>query len=54
MDKTESYFPNLQELHPFVWLGYIDDIFFIWAHGEHFFCRTFNLHTSHRKKELHF
>ena len=64
MDKTEADFLKTQELQPFVWLRYIDDIFFIWMHGEaelkkfmerlNNFSRTLNLHTSHRKKELHF
>ena len=30
MDKTETDFIKTQELQPFVWLIYIDDIFFIW------------------------
>ena len=34
MDKTETDFLKTQELQPFVWLRYIDDIFFIWTHGE--------------------
>ena len=34
MDKTETGFLKTQELQPFVWLRYIDDIFFIWIHGE--------------------
>ena len=34
MDKTETDVLKTQELQPFVWLRYIDDIFFIWAHGE--------------------
>ena len=34
MDKTDTDFPKTQELQPFVWLRYIDDIFFIWTHGE--------------------
>ena len=34
MDKTESDFLKMQELQPFVWLKYIDNIFFIWMHGE--------------------
>ena len=62
MDKTETDFLKTQELQPFVWLRYIDDISFIWTHGEvelkkfmeGLFCRTLNLHTSHRKKELPF
>ena len=34
MDKTEADFLKAQELQPFVWLKYTDDIFFIWKHGE--------------------
>ena len=34
MDKTEADFLEWQELQPFVWLRYIDNIFFIWTHGE--------------------
>ena len=58
MDETETDFLKTQEPQTFVWSRYIDDIFFIWTHGEaelkkfmeelkNFFCRTFNLHTSH-------
>ena len=34
MDKLESDFLNTQEYLPLVWYRYIDDIFFIWRHGE--------------------
>ena len=34
MDKTETNFLKTQKLQPFVWLIYIDDVFFIWTHGE--------------------
>ena len=34
MDKTETDFLKMQELQPFVWLRYIDNIFFDWTHGE--------------------
>ena len=34
MDKTETDFLKMQELQLFVWLRYIDNIFFIWTHGE--------------------
>ena len=34
MDKTEADFLKIQELQPFVWLRYIDNIFFIWTNGE--------------------
>ena len=65
MDKTKTNFLKTQELQLFVWLRYIDDVFFIWTHREAellkslqrdliIFCRTFILHTSNRKKEFHF
>ena len=34
MDEVEKEFLKSQELQPSLWLHYIDDIFFIWAHGE--------------------
>ena len=34
MDKIETTFLEMQELQPLVWFRYIDDIFFIWTHGE--------------------
>ena len=30
----ETSFLKTQQLEPFIWLTYIDDIFFIWTHGE--------------------
>ena len=33
MDEVETEFLKSQELQPFLWLRYIYDIFFIWAHG---------------------
>ena len=33
MDEVEMEFLKSQELQPFLWLRYIDDIFFIWTHG---------------------
>ena len=33
MDEVETDFLKIQELHPFIWLCYIDDMFFIWTHG---------------------
>ena len=30
----ETAFRETQELQSLVWLRYIDDIFFIWTHGE--------------------
>ena len=34
MDKVEQGFLETQELQALLWLRYIDDIFFIWAHGK--------------------
>ena len=34
MDKTQTDFLKTQDLQPFIWLRYIDNIFFIWTHGE--------------------
>ena len=34
MDEVETEFLKNQELQPFLWLCYIDDIFLTWSHGE--------------------
>ena len=34
MDQAESNFWKTQTHQPLVWFRYIDDIFFIWAHGK--------------------
>ena len=34
MDELERAFLQTQDHQPFLWLRYIDDIFFIWTHGE--------------------
>ena len=34
MDEMETSFLKTQQLQLFIWLRYIDDIFFIWTHGE--------------------
>ena len=34
MDKLETDFLTKQNLKAWFWLRYIDDIFFVWAHGE--------------------
>ena len=34
MDQLETKFLESQNLKPLVWFRYIDDIFFIWTHGE--------------------
>ena len=33
MDEVETEFFKSQELQPFLWLCYIENIFFIWTHG---------------------
>ena len=33
MDEAETEFLKSQELQPFLWLRYIDEILFIWTHG---------------------
>ena len=34
MDQVESKFHQTQKFKPLVWFMCIDDIFFIWTHGE--------------------
>ena len=34
MDMVETEFLEQQEIKPWVWLRYIDDIFFVWLEGE--------------------
>ena len=34
IDEVETEFHESQELQPFLWLSYIDDIFFIWTNRE--------------------
>ena len=34
MDRVETEFLSKESLQPWVWLRYIDDIFFVWTHGE--------------------
>ena len=34
MDQVERKFLAMQINQPLIWLRYIDDIFFIWTHGE--------------------
>ena len=41
MDKPETSFLKIQQFQPLVWLRYIDDIFFIWTHGEEELNNTF-------------
>ena len=34
INEVETEFLKRQKLQPFLWLRYIDDIYFIWTHGE--------------------
>ena len=34
MDRVEQDFLETQELQPFLWLRFIDNIFFTWTHGK--------------------
>ena len=34
MNKVETSFLETQEMKPLVWFRYIDDVFFIWTHGQ--------------------
>ena len=34
MDRVENKFLDSEIVKPWLWLGYMDDIFFIWAEGE--------------------
>ena len=34
MDELEQAFLQTQDHQPFLWFRYIEDIFFIWTHGE--------------------
>ena len=34
INEMETSFFRTQQLQPFIWLRYIDDIFFLWTHGE--------------------
>ena len=34
MDEVETSFLETQEIKPLVWFRYIDDVFFIWTHGQ--------------------
>ena len=52
MDEFENEFLSLRSDKPLVWLRYIDDVFFIWAHGEkelHKFMEDLNNHQSNIK-----
>ena len=52
MDEFENEFLSLRSDKPLVWLRYIDDVFFIWTHGEkelHRFMEALNNHQSNIK-----
>ena len=34
MDRMETEFLEKQRMKPWVWLRYIDNIFFVWTHGK--------------------
>ena len=61
MDEVEQNFLETQNRKPLIWLRYIDDIFFIWSHGEkelERFLKDFNNFTpnfsfTHEAKKLH-
>ena len=43
MDQLEDHFLREAADQPLVWFRYIDDIFFIWTHGEEKLKNFFNL-----------
>ena len=49
IDGVETEFFKSEELQPFLWLRYIDDIFFIWTHGEEKLTQFFNEVFSYLK-----
>ena len=52
MDEFENEFLSLRSDKPLVWLRYIDDVFFIWTHGEkelHKFMEDLNNHQPNIK-----
>ena len=50
MDRVETEFLDKEPIKPWVWLRYIDDIFFVWTAGEkhleHFLERLNSFHTN--------
>ena len=46
MDEVETEFLKSQELQPFLWLRYIDDIFFTWTHGTQELDSDFKFHPN--------
>ena len=50
MDAIKAEFLTSQYLQPFLWLRYLDDIFFIWTHGEEKLIQFLNeLNNLHHK-----
>ena len=59
MDEVETSFLETQEMKSLVWFRYIDDVFFIWTHGQGKFDSfleelTLCLHMSQVKLVFHF
>ena len=46
VDQLETKLLENQNLKPLVWFCYIDDIFFIWTHGEEKFMAEVNLFSN--------
>ena len=56
MDEFENELLSLRSDKLLVWLRYIDDVFFIWTHGEkelHKFMEDLNTHQSNIKFNIH-
>ena len=48
MDRVETEFLKNEPIKPWVWLWYIDDIFFVWTAGEEYLERFLEpLNTFH-------
>ena len=47
MDKLKSDFLKSQEFTPLLWYRYIDDMFFIWTHGEEKLASFLNVLNSY-------
>ena len=46
MDKLESDFLKSKELTPLLWYRYINDVFFIWTHGEEKLALFLNVYNN--------
>ena len=52
MDEVETSLLETQEMKSLVWFSYIDDVFFIWTHGQeklHSFLEELNRCNSYLK-----